>query len=197
MSRTSRRASPPLPLRAALQVPGLPSAVLTSLTVLAVLDLLGVYLPALGVEYGIPAGVVGVLLTVRAGASMLSRAAMGALIRVVGEQALLVGSLAIACVSIALVPLDLPVWALVVLMALAGIGLGYAHPLTLAWVANAAAPQVRSTAIGVRMLGNRIGQTVLPAAAGALTVSAGTVVIFWAIAASLGAVTLLSVGARR
>jgi MFS family permease len=186
----------PLRWRAAFRVPGLASATLTSLTVLAAIDLLGVYLPALGVEYGISAGAIGLLLMVRAGASTLSRALMGMLLRAIGERALLIGSLAIACVSIALVPVPLPLPALVALMALAGIGLGYAHPLTLAWVANAAPEQVRGAAIAVRLLGNRIGQTVLPAAAGALTLSAGTGVVFWAIAATLGGVTVLSARAR-
>jgi MFS family permease len=186
----------PLRWRAAFRVPGLASATLTSLTVLAAIDLLGVYLPALGVEYGIPAGAIGLLLMVRAGASTLSRALMGMLLRAIGERALLIGSLAIACVSIALVPVPLPLPALVALMALAGIGLGYAHPLTLAWVANAAPEQVRGAAIAVRLLGNRIGQTVLPAAAGVLTLSAGTGVVFWAIAATLGGVTVLSARAR-
>lgn len=193
----ARRDHTPVRWRTAMKTPGLTAAVLTSLTVLAVLDLLSVYLPALGVEYGISVGVIGVLLTVRAAASMFSRAFMGALIKVLGERALLTGSLSIACISIALLPIEMPVWGLVVLMLLAGVGLGYAHPLTLAWVANAAAPEVRGTAISVRMLGNRIGQAALPVAAGVLTGSAGIVVVFWAIAAALGGLTLLSARAPR
>ena len=181
-----------VPWLSALKAPGFSSAVLASVVVLAALDLLSVYLPALGVEYGISASAIGLLLAVRATASMLSRATMGLLIRGVGERLLLIGSLALGCFSIALIPVPLPLGGLIAVMSLAGIGLGYGNPLTLAWVVHTVAPQVRDTAISIRILGNRIGQTALPAAAGALTASAGSAVMFWTLAAALGAVSLLT-----
>ena len=65
--RRIRRASASCPI---LRMPGMGPAMLASLTVLVALDILVVYLPALGEERGMTPATVGALLACRAGASM-------------------------------------------------------------------------------------------------------------------------------
>ncbi len=60
-----------------LKTPGVVRALATSATVLAVVDLTMVYLPALGSERGLTAATVGLMLTTRAVFSMVSRLLLG------------------------------------------------------------------------------------------------------------------------
>jgi len=174
----------------ALRVPSLGRAVLASLVVLAAVDLLVIYLPALGVERGIAASTIGMLLVVRAIASMASRAMLGLLVARFGRGRVLTGSIGASALALTTVPLPMPVWAAVVAMAAAGLALGVGQPLTMAWVAQAAPPHVRATALALRLTGNRIGQTVLPATVGLVAAGAGAAGVLWTTAATLGAVAV-------
>jgi MFS family permease len=177
-----------VPLRSVLRVPGLGRAMLASLTVLAAIDILLVYLPALGQELGIAARTIAILLGVRAAASALSRFFMGALVRRVGRDRLLVATMASSGLAIGLLAVDLPVVALAVLVLVAGFGLGVGQPLTLSWVAGAAPPRARGTVLGVRLIGNRLGQAVVPGAVGLVASSSGVAGVLWVTAGSLGVV---------
>ncbi|MDF5752471.1 hypothetical protein [Spongiactinospora sp. TRM90649] len=55
-------------------------------------------------------------------------------------------------------------------IAVMGFVLGLGQPLTLSWVAGRARPGERGTALALRLTGNRLGQVVLPAAAGVTSV---------------------------
>lgn len=60
-------------VRTLFRLPGLARALITSCVILAAVDISLVYLPALGAERFLGAAVIGVLLALRAGASMVSR----------------------------------------------------------------------------------------------------------------------------
>jgi MFS family permease len=110
---------------------------------------------------------------VRAGASMVSRLFLGELVDRLGRERLMIGSLVIASVSVvALAFVPLP--AMFVVMAIAGVTLGVCQPLTMSWVAARATASARGTAMSLRLLGNRVGQVVIPLAAGAVAVATGT-----------------------
>lgn len=174
-SVTGPRTAPAVrePVLAILRMPGMAPAMLASLTVLATMDILVVYLPALGEERGFTVATVGALLAVRAGASMASRLWLGRLVRAVGRERLMVGSLAIAAASVVALPF-LPLPAMVVAMAVAGLTLGVSQPMTMSWVAARASEHARGTAMSLRLLGNRLGQVAIPLAAGSVAVAAGT-----------------------
>ena len=108
-------------MRTLLRVPGLIRALLVSCVVLAAVDITLVYLPALGADRGLAAGLIGALLTLRAIASMVSRFFLGRLVKRVGRRRLLVASVALSAVSMGAVALPLPpvaVGALVLLLGL-------------------------------------------------------------------------------
>jgi MFS family permease len=165
--------APKPPIMSILRMPGMAPAMLASMTVLATMDILVVYLPALGQERGLSVATVGALLSVRAGASMVSRLFLGELVDRLGRERLMIGSLVIASVSVvALAFVPLP--AMFVVMAIAGVTLGVCQPLTMSWVAARATASARGTAMSLRLLGNRVGQVVIPLAAGAVAVATGT-----------------------
>lgn len=162
----------PSSIRAILRMPGMATAMLASLTVLSVMDVLVVYLPALGEERGLPVAVVGALLSVRAGASMASRLALAGLIRRFGRPRLMVGSLFIAAVAVvALAVLPLPL--MFVAIAVAGGTLGVMQPMTMSWVAARATHDSRGMALSLRLFGNRAGQVVIPLATGSVAAATG------------------------
>ena len=159
-----------------LRTPGMGPAMLASLTVLSAMDILVVYLPAIGEERGITPATVGALLAVRAGASMASRFLLGRLIGWVGRDRLMIGSLTVAAVAVVSLAV-LPVPLMFAAMAVAGWTLGVAQPMTMSWVATRATVGSRGTAMSLRLLGNRVGQVVIPLAAGGLAAVAGTAAV--------------------
>lgn len=161
------------PLLSILRTPGVARAILVSMTVLSAIDVVVVYLPALGEERAWAASLVGGLLAVRAGASMASRLFLGALADRFGRRALLIVSMTVAAVALVALPFAPSVEATVVIMIAAGLGLGIGQPLTMSWVAAEATPGTRATALSVRLMGNRVGQIALPVVAGSVAAFAG------------------------
>lgn len=180
---------------AILRMPGMAPAMLASLIVLATMDVLVVYLPALGEERGLSVAVVGALLSVRAGASMASRLFVAQLIARVGRPRLMVGSLLVAAVAVAALAVA-PLPLMFVLMAVAGATLGMTQPLTMSWVAARATAEARGMAMSLRLLGNRAGQVVIPLAAGSVAAVTGAAGVLGAAGVAV-AVTAAVVASRR
>jgi MFS family permease len=170
------------------RIPGMSAAMFASVIVLAAMDLLLVYLPALGTERHIEAATISLLLSLRAAASMLSRLSFHTLISWLGRRHLMVWSIAIAAASMAILPLDMPLWAMGVTITIAGFVLGLCLPLTLAWMAEITPFPVRSTVVSLRLSGNRLGQILIPSLAGTVAVWAGLGGIFWSTGAALALV---------
>src|SRR5687768_10691807 len=121
-----------------LRLPGLLRALLISCVVLSAVDITLVYLPALGADRGWAAGVVGLLLTLRAVASMTSRFFLGRLVGWIGRRRLMIVSVTLSAVSMAVVAAPLPMVATAVVVVLLGLGLGVGQPLTMSWLAEIA-----------------------------------------------------------
>ncbi len=169
---TAERPARP-PVLSILRMPGMGAAMLASTTVLATMDILVVYLPALGEERGLAAATVGALLAVRAAGSMASRLMLGRLVTFFGRDRLMLLSLVVSAVSVialAIAPLPL----MFVLMAVAGLTLGVCQPITMSWVAARATAGSLGTAMSLRLMGNRLGQVLIPVAAGSMAAFTGT-----------------------
>lgn len=179
-----------------LKTPGVVRALATSATVLAVVDLTVVYLPALGAERGITAATVGLMLAVRAVFSMVSRLGLGRVSRKLGRMRLLVLSLTVSTASLAVAAIPMPVWLLFIVMAFLGLGLGIGQPLTMSWLSAQAPEGQRGRALALRLAGNRVGQVVLPSAIGVVAVGLGAAGVFLASAVAVGGTMLLLRGVR-
>ncbi len=179
-----------------LRKPGMAAAMFVSLTVISSIDVLVAYLPAYGEATGLSVETVGLLLSVRAGASLASRFFMPQLIARLGRRPLLALSSAMAGAGIVLLPFVSSVPVLVGLMVVIGLGLGLGQPMTIAWVANRSARRERALALGVRVTGNRAALLTVPAAMGALAGASGIAAIWVAVATFLGAGALVAARTR-
>lgn len=171
--------------RRVLSLPGMPFALLVSMIVVSSIDVLLAYLPLYGEVQGLAVTTVGILLAIRAGASMISRLFMGYLIARLGRNRLLAITMSAAALGLMALPLVTSPILLGVLMALIGLGLGIGQPITMAWVANRSPRAERGTALGLRLTGNRTALIVVPVVVGAIAGVTGVSLIFWIIAVVL------------
>lgn len=175
-----------------LRRPGMAPAMFVSITVISAVDVLVAYLPAYGAANGFGVETVGALLSVRAGASLVSRLFMGRLISSIGREKLLFASTALAGTGILLLPFVGSIPVLFALMIVIGLGLGLGQPMTVAWVANRSPRQERGMALGVRLTGNRLGLLIMPVLMGALAGATGLVAIWVVLAGFLGVGALVA-----
>ncbi|MFG2660552.1 MFS transporter [Streptomyces sp. NPDC048425] len=196
-------AGPRVPVGRILRTRGVPGGIFISLAVLSATDILTAYLPVVGEHRGIAPSVVGILLSLRAGATIACRLVMTPLINWLGRALLITTTCLLAAVLCAGIALPVPVWALGVMLILLGFCLGVGQPLSMTTVVQAAPPEARSTALALRLTGNRLGQVAAPASAGLVAGVAGTAAPFVMLglllltAAGLGARATKGRGARR
>lgn len=173
-----------------LRARGVPAGMLVSLSVLSATDILTAYLPVLGEHRDIAPSVIGVLLSLRAGATIACRLVLTPLLRLLGRPALLTVTCLLAAVLCAGVALPVPVWALGLMLTVLGFCLGVGQPLSMTTVVQAAPDGARSTALALRLTGNRLGQVAAPATAGLVAGLVGAAAPF----VMLGGLLLLSAG---
>ncbi|UBH04556.1 MFS transporter [Leucobacter sp. Psy1] len=176
-----------------LRTPGMPSTLLASFAVVAVLDILAAFLPLLGEAVGASPVLIGALLAVRAAATIVSRFLLPALRRAYSRNALVLASLWGSAVALVLPPLTLHLpAAAIAAMAVAGFFLGLGQPLTMSLVVQAVPPAWRSSALSLRLVANRVGQVGVPLAAGAAAAPLGPAGAIW-----LSCVILAAAGTER
>ncbi|MEV6615545.1 MFS transporter [Streptomyces sp. NPDC051051] len=179
-----------VPVVRILRTRGVPAGILVSLSVLSATDILTAYLPVVGEHRGIAPSVIGLLLSLRAAATIACRLVLTPLLRLLGRTVLLTVTCLLAALLCAGVALPVPVWALAVMLAALGFCLGVGQPLSMTTVVQAAPDGARSTALALRLTGNRLGQVAAPAAAGLIAGVAGAAAPF----VMLGGLLLLSSG---
>ncbi|WP_229843358.1 MFS transporter [Streptomyces chryseus] len=167
-----------VPVHRILRTRGVPAGIFISLAVLSATDVLTAYLPVVGEHRGIAPSVVGLLLSLRAAATIACRLVMTPMIRLLGRTALMTLTCVLAALLCAGVAFPVPVWALALMLALLGFCLGVGQPLSMTTVVQASPPQARSTALALRLTGNRFGQVAAPASAGLVAGVAGTAAPF-------------------
>ena len=174
-----------------LGIPTVKTNMLASLALLATTDIIVAFLPLLGEENGIAPIGIGVLLAVRAGASIASRLLLPVMLSRWSRTGLITASLAGAGISLSILPwlFGDPVLA-VVLLAIVGFFLGLGQPITMTLITQAVPPQARGAALALRLLGNRLGQVALPIGAGLLAAPAGPGGALWMSSAVLCAASI-------
>jgi MFS family permease len=168
-----------------LQRPGMAAAMAVSIIVAASVDMVIAYLPVYGELVGLPVAFVGLLLTIRGIAALVSRLFISQLINLLTRKRTLALSMVLSGLGLIFVPFFTADWVLVLLMVAAGLGLGLGQPMTIAWVATRSPRSERATALGVRLTGNRASLLVVPPLLGALAGAAGVTAIFVILAAAL------------
>jgi len=171
---------------------GVSGALLISLVVIGSVDVLSVYLPVLGLDRNISAATIGVLLSTRSIATVLSRFYLGPLSLKYGRNRLLISSVATSALFMGSLLLALPLWITGVLLFCLGFALGIGQPLTMTIITLAVPTHSRGTWLALRLTANRVGQSVLPASIGLCSAIAGVTGVFAANALVLGATALTS-----
>ncbi|QGV81421.1 MFS transporter [Streptomyces ficellus] len=190
-----RADSPPkVPVHRILRARGVPAGIFISLAVLSATDILTAYLPVVGEHRSIAPATVGLLLSLRAAATIACRLVMTPMIRLLGRTALLTVTCLLGALLCAGIALPVPVWALAVMLAALGFCLGVGQPLSMTTVVRAAPDGARSTALALRLTGNRLGQVAAPASAGLIAGLAGTAAPFVMLGALL--LTAAALGTR-
>ncbi|MEV7889416.1 MFS transporter [Streptomyces sp. NPDC002817] len=179
-----------VPVQRILRARGVPAGIFVSLAVLSATDILTAYLPVVGEHRGIAPSVIGLLLSLRAAATIACRLVLTPLLRLLGRSLLLTVTCLLAALLCAGIALPVPVWALALMLAVLGFCLGVGQPLSMTTVVQAAPDGARSTALALRLTGNRLGQVAAPATAGLVAGVTGVAAPF----VMLGVLLLLSSG---
>ena len=161
-----------------LSLRGMKPAIFSSMATLAAVDLMTAYLPLIGEQNGLSVTTVTWLLTMRTLASVISRLFIGSLTSRWRNLSLLWTASALAGVSVMLIPVLSQPWMLGVLLTVAGFCFGLTQPLTMSWVSTLADPANRAAVLSIRLAGNRLSQVAIPSAASALTIIAGSGIVF-------------------
>ncbi|MDH2328056.1 MFS transporter [Cereibacter sp. SYSU M97828] len=188
----SRQAEIPLSQIAATK--GLPWLIVLGSICVASQDLILAFLPVLGAERDISPAVIGILLSVRAVAAMLSRIVFSRMVRRFGRMSVTVCSSAAGGVGLLALGFGLPVWALGMGLALTGFGVGMALTSTVALTLVIAPPPARGTALSLRLTANRIAQFTIPLVSGLVIAPLGAAGV---LAAAGAALTCAAVSAPR
>lgn len=173
-----REGAAPVSVLGILRTRGVGPGMFISLSVLSTTDILTAYLPVVGEAHGIVPSTIGVLLSLRAAATIACRLVMTPMINLLGRTTLLTATCAAAAVLCAAIAVPLPVWALALVLAALGFCLGVGQPLSMTTVVQAAPDGARSTALALRLTGNRLGQVAAPAGAGLAAGVAGAAAPF-------------------
>lgn len=174
-------------VRGILALPGVPVGMLASIAVLSASDVFTAYMPVLGEQRAIAPTAVGVLLALRASATVAARLGIGWLVERVGRSRLIAISALAAAGGFAGMTASSSVVVLALLTLLVGAGLGYGQPLSMTLIVQRVPLHARATALAVRLTGNRIGQVAAPAAAGVVAGNAGANAVFWFLSGILAA----------
>jgi len=185
------KVSSPASVVSLLGIPTVKTNMLASLALLATTDIIVAFLPLLGEENGIAPVGIGILLAIRAAASISSRLLLPLLLSRWSRTGLITSSLAGAGIILALLPLlfENPLLA-GILLAIVGFFLGMGQPITMTLITQAVPPHARGAALALRLLGNRLGQVALPIGAGLLAAPAGPGGALWMSAAVLCAASI-------
>jgi MFS family permease len=185
-----------IPIRRLLALRGFAAVMVSSVVTITALDLLVIYLPALGAERHIDSNHIGLMLTVRSVASLVSRAFYARLIFAIGRAPLTLTSMLGSAAGFLLLALPLSLPVMYAVLTGLGVAMGIASTLTLSGVMYLAPPEVCGTALTLRMTGNRIGQIVFPALAGLLAAATGVAGILLALGLGL-AISGVAVAVRQ
>ena len=169
----TKRDAAPMSVGKLLRIPGFFTVLTASVVTMSAQDLVVLYLPLLGVERGLGVREVGIILTIRSIAAVVSRIGYARMVMAIGRTPLTFLSMALGGAAFVTLAMPVPVLVLQMAAAVLGVGLGIATALSLTSVVELAPADVRGTALSLRITGNRIGQASMPFLGSLLAASAG------------------------
>jgi MFS family permease len=157
---------------------GMPAALMTSFSAKSGIDLLLVYVPLLGAAIGLTSSEVGLLLGISSTGALLARAATPIFVRRIPTLRLTVLATTMASACLIVLAVTDRLIPMIIAMSVLGFALGLSQTTTMDWVVNLVDDTSRGSALGLRMATNRLGQTFILAAAGAVSDWLGVQIAF-------------------
>jgi MFS family permease len=174
-----------------LRIRGMPAALMTSFSAKGGNDLLLVYVPLLGAAVGLSSSQVGILLGISGSGALFARAATPWFVRRIPSVNLTVVATVVAALCLLVVGLSHHLTPMMLAMSVLGFAIGLTQTTTMDWVVDLVDDTSRGSALGMRVATNRVGQTVILAAAGVASQWFGVEAAF----ALLALVMLVTAGA--
>ena len=177
----------PVPVTELLRTPGLLPVVIAGVIMISASDIILIYVPLLGAERQIDVKDIGLLLTARAAASMVARLFYARMVAAAGRWPLMIASTLACAGTFAALVVPAPLYAMYAILVVMGFAFGLATTLSITIVVDLTAVRARGTANTLRIMGNRLGQFVIPFGAGLLAAAAGLSTLFAILAAAIAA----------
>jgi MFS family permease len=153
-------------------------------------------LPVLGHERGLSASVIGTILGAFAIAAALVRVLLPLLAARVHEWALIVASMVGTAIVYAVYPLMQGPVGMGACSVLLGFALGMVQPMVMSMLHQVTPGHRHGEAVGMRMMVINASSVAMPLLFGAAGTLVGVSVVFWTVAAAVGAGTRLALGLR-
>lgn len=183
--RDPKTAEELVPVGQILRLPGLVAVIMAGVIMVAASDVVVVYVPLLGAERQIDVHDIGLLLTVRAAASMTARLFYARMVTAFGRWPLMIAGTLLCGVSYAVIAIPLPLWAMHAAIAVMGFSFGVASTLSITMVVDMTSVSARGTTNSLRIMSNRIGQFVMPFGAGLVAAASGVGGLFLMLAGAI------------
>jgi MFS family permease len=148
-------------------------------------------IPVYGSHVGLPPSQIGLVMGALAGALLLVRALMPALVARAGEARVLAGSLAVAAGACILFPFAETFAPLAAVAFLMGLGIGGGAPLSMMLVYNRSPEGRCGEAMGLRQTVNKGTEVAVPVVFGSVSTAFGMLPVFWLVGIMLGFGALL------
>lgn len=168
-----------------LKKPRMAATVYISLVASSTQDVLVLLIPLFGNERGFTSTSIGYVLGVRGLTGMISRFYLGRLTNRFDAHVVLMVSLFGSTALLVGMGASHSVLFLGIVTALAGFTLGIAQPLTMTNVTRITDADERAMGVSLRLMGNRFGQVIYPAAAGVLAGLWGAGWVFYVLSAAV------------
>jgi len=175
----------PVPVTSLLRTPGLIPVIVAGVIMISASDIILIYVPLLGAERDIDVHDIGLLLTVRAAASMVARLFYSRMVQAAGRWPLMISSTIACAAAFAALAVPAPLYAMYAIMVVMGFSFGLATTLSITIVVDMTEVRARGTANTLRIMGNRLGQFVLPFSAGLVAAATGLSGLLAAMAAAI------------
>ncbi|WP_211748543.1 MFS transporter [Paenibacillus sp. Marseille-Q4541] len=153
-------------------------ALLSSALVLYSRDIFVAYFPLLGEEVGLTISEIGWIIAIQGLSMAAVRLFLTSLTRRMGRGQVLFGSIILAGISFALMPVVDHFFAYCLLSAAMGLGLGCGQPLSMTTTYNASPKNRTGEILGLRLASNRLSQLIAPVVFGLIGSSAGLLSVF-------------------
>ncbi|MBM3530837.1 MAG: MFS transporter [Alphaproteobacteria bacterium] len=174
-----------VPVRELMRTPGLVTVIAAGVILVSSSDVILIYIPLLGAERGIDVRDIGLLLTVRAAASMVARIFYARMVGVFGRWPLMISTSFVCGATYAALAFPLPLWAMHLTLVIMGFTFGLAATLSITIIVDMTVAEARGTANSLRIMGNRMGQFALPFLAGLVAAAAGLAGLFAVLAGAI------------